>query len=85
MNTSSTPRRTRLRFLTPDEDVDPTAGPEGRGDAREDFPGAEGSEGFGDTEGSEAAEEATAGGTGYVALPGRDPVDLESLSDLLLD
>lgn len=71
MNTFKTSRHTRLRFLTPGDGAPAVAGLSRLGDQR--------------IENIEGADDAVPRDARYVALPGRDPVDLESLSDLLLD
>ena len=83
MNTFGTPRHTHLRFLTAsEEDGEPVADPEAEPDA-EDEQDTEEKQDAEDEQDTEDEQDPAHGR--YVRLPGRDPIDLEAISDLSLD
>jgi hypothetical protein len=89
MNTFGTPRPTHLRFLAAsDEDGEPAPDPEPEPGAEHE-PDAEDeqeAEDAQDAEGEQDTEDEQDAAHGrYARLPGRDPIDLEALSDLSLD
>lgn len=80
MNTFGTPRHTRLRFLpASEEDGEPLADPEAEPDTEDE----QDTEEKQDAEDAEDEQDAAHGR--YARLPGRDPIDLEAISDLSLD
>ena len=86
MNTFGTPRHTRLRFLAAsDEDCEPAADPVAEpGAARSEHEHEhELDQNAEDEQNTEEEQEAAHGR--YAMLPGRDPIDLEAISDLSLD
>ena len=88
MNTFGTPRHTRLRFLAAsDEDGEPAADPVAEPGAdrseHEHEQNAQDEQNTEDDQDTEGEQDAAHGR--YAMLPGRDPIDLEALSDLSLD
>lgn len=89
MNTFGTPRHTRLRFLAAsEEDSEPAADPgeEPGAQTEQDIQDEQDTQDDRDTQDEQSDEEGQdAAHARYARLPGRDPIDLEAISDLSLD